>query len=129
MTDLLKKVQTFLKDNKDKILRLLPVLLIVLALPLTVIFSLNQQNFKQHAASTPDCNNGLVCTICSGAATDNCSYGNGTQSCTYTTTLGGQVCKPVVFNNVICYQINCSSGYSCTNQTCIKTAAPAARLP
>ena len=128
MTDLLK-VQTFLKDNKDKIIRLLPVFLIVLALPLTVIFSLNQQDFKQRAASTTDCNNGLVCTICSGAASDNCSYGNGTQSCTYTTTLSGQACKPVVFNNVVCYQINCSSGYSCTNQTCIKTTTPAASLP
>jgi hypothetical protein len=119
----MQQISKFLKKNKENILRIFPVLLIAIALPLVVLLSLQQQNIREKAA-TALCNNGLICQSCT-PKTNSCNYGNGTQSCSYTQSLDGSACTAVAFPNVLCYKPNCSAGSTCsTSQQCIAQATP-----
>ena len=114
----------FLHSNRKKIIQLLPIFLILLLTILTVFVLQNRQNIRQNAANLPNCDNRLVCTACLGVKSNDCSYGNGTQSCTYNSSLNGQACNPVTFSQVFCHVNNCSSGFTCTNQQCIASSVP-----
>jgi hypothetical protein len=110
----------FLDNNKKKIIQLSPLFLISLLIIFTVLVLQKQQNIRQNAANLLNCNNGLTCQSCTPNV-NTCSFGNGTESCSYTTSLDGSACTRVTFPNVICYKPNCSTGSTCTNQQCITT--------
>lgn len=118
----LNKKWTGLSPVNKTIVKLVLIFLLLIAIPLTVNQSRIIQNLKQNAAAG-DCNNGLTCTACV-ANSNSCSFGNGKQDCTYTTSLNGGTCKPVTFPAVYCYQPNCSAGFTCnSSQTCVASAS------
>ena len=114
-----------LSSENNAYFRLTPILLILIALPLIVLLSLQQQSFRQKAATLPDCNSRLTCGACT-SGTSSCSYGNGTESCSYTQSLDGSSCNTVTFAQVFCHINNCSSGTTCSNQQCVSTNTPTA---
>ena len=122
-----EKISKLLIDlrKKENFKKFLPVILILIALPLIVLLSLQQQSFRQKAAGNVSCNSGLTCGTCT-SGTSSCSYGNGTESCSYNTSLDGQACNTVIFAQVFCHINNCSSGTTCSNQQCVSTNTPTA---
>lgn len=81
------------------------------------------------APACTNCDSGVSCSsTCTPSASNTCSAGNGTKSCTYTTCSVGGTCTPAAAPDQTCTIDNCSAGYTCVGGTCTANGTPTASL-